>query len=94
LTQPRVMYIEQKTSGRASLDDHGPAKIGKVSFSKTGRTVYFQGKTFRRIKGGGVAGNYYCVEDGNEYWITGVKKDGSNRHWAGGGPIEVIDEPE
>jgi hypothetical protein len=27
------------------------------------------------------------LEDRNEYWITGVKKRGRNRHWAGSGPV-------
>jgi hypothetical protein len=81
------MYIEQKTAGNRILQDRGPAEIGEVSFSKTGRTIYYQGKSFRRIEGGGVCGNYVCLEDGNEYWITGVKKRGSNRHWAGSGPV-------
>ncbi len=81
------MYIEQKNDGARSLDGRGPAEIGEVTFSKTGKTIYYKGKTFQRIKGGGVFGNYVCLEDGNEYWISGVKKRGSNRHWAGGGPV-------
>ena len=81
----RVMYIEQKTEGNRTLDDRGPAMIGEVIFSKTGRTIYYKDKTFHREKC--VQGNYRCVEDGNEYWISGVKKRHSNRHWAGSGPI-------
>jgi hypothetical protein len=87
MARTRVMYIEQKTDGNRNLEDRGPAEIGEVSFSKTGRTVYYKGKSFRRIEGGGVYGNYVCPEDGNEYWITGVKKRGSNRHPAGSGPV-------
>lgn len=81
------MYVEQKTKGNRSLSHRGPAEIGEVTFSKTGMTVYFQGKTFHRIKGGGIYGNYRCAEDGNEYWISGVKKRGSNRHPHGSGPV-------
>ena len=83
----RLMYIEQKTEGRRNLDHFGPAEGGQVSFSKTGRTVYYRGKTFQRIKGGGLLGNYRCLEDGNEYWISGLKKRSGNRHWSGGGPV-------
>jgi hypothetical protein len=85
---PRNMYVEQKSDGNRWLDDRGPAEIGEVTFSQTGKTIYFKGKSFERIKGGGVAGNYRCVETGDEYWITGVKKRGTNRHWAGGGLIK------
>ena len=81
------MYIEQKTDSGNSLHDRGPAVIGEVTFSKTGKRIYFDGKTFDRIKGGGIVGNYRCLEDGNEYWITGTKKNGEDRHWAGGGPV-------
>ncbi len=83
---PRVMYIEQKTDGARSLHDRGPAEIGEVTFSKTGRTIYYKGKSFRRERAGAYA-NFRCVEDGNSYWISGVKKRGTNRHWAGGGPV-------
>ena len=84
----RVMYIELK-SGHG---DSGPARIGRVSFSKTGRTVYYNGRTFRRTKGGGVAGNFFDVDTGEEYWISGVKRDRSDRHWAGSGAVGIDDD--
>jgi hypothetical protein len=83
------MYIEQKTDKKASLQDRGPAVVAEVKFSKTGQTIYYGDKRFQRIKGGGISGNYWCLEDGNEYWISGVKKSGTNRHWAGAGPVKV-----
>ncbi|MEX2205122.1 MAG: hypothetical protein WEF50_02735 [Myxococcota bacterium] len=82
------MYIELK-SGHGNS---GPARIGRVSFSKTGQTVYYNGKTFRRAKGGGIAGNFLDVDTGEEYWISGVKKDRSDRHWAGSGAVEIDDD--
>lgn len=83
----RKMYIEQKTDGNRPLDDQGPAVIAEVTFSRTGRTIYCQSKTFHRLKGGGIYGNYCCEEDGNEYWISGVKKDSTNR--MGTGPVTL-----
>jgi hypothetical protein len=88
LRKPERMYVEQKTDGNRTLHNRGPAEIGEVTFSRSGTTAYYKGKTFRRIGGRGVYGNFRCVEDGNEYWISGVKKRGSNRHWAGGGPVK------
>ena len=48
------------------------------------------------MKGAGIAANYYDLETAEEYWISGVKKNETNRHWAGHGLIqidlEVIDE--
>jgi hypothetical protein len=84
------MYIERKTQGNQYLGDRGPAVIGEVTFSKTGTTIYFGGLAFRRIRKGGACGNHVCVDNGDEYWISGVKKRGSNRHWAGGGPVQVL----
>jgi hypothetical protein len=74
----RLMYIENKDG---DIEGH-PACIGWVRFSKSGRSVYYRNKTLKRIKGGGISGNYYCEESGDEYWISGVKKSGSNVHWA------------
>jgi hypothetical protein len=42
------MYIEFKGD-----DLTGPARIGRVAFSKTGRTLYYAGKTFQSLKGTG-----------------------------------------
>ena len=81
----RLMYLENKSK----LGDRGEARIGWVTFSKTGRSIYYRGRRFQRLKGGGVSGNYFDVDTGDEYWISGVKKTGTNRHWAGGGTIRI-----
>jgi hypothetical protein len=60
-----------------------------AEFSKTGRTVYFNGKAFKNSNARGISGNYYDIENGDEYWISGVKKNGTDRHWAGGGKIMI-----
>ena len=78
-----IRYIELKTG----YHDDGPAWIGSVKVSKTGRTVYFNDHAFRRSNG--CLGNYADVESGDEYWISGVKKDGTDRHWAGRGKIRI-----
>ncbi len=51
------MYIENKSGGLAG----GEARIGCVSFSKTGRTVYYQNRAFKSLKGGYKA-NYFETE--------------------------------
>jgi len=43
----RIMYIERKAE---SLN--GPARIGRVAFSKTGRTVEYRGQKFQKSKSG------------------------------------------
>lgn len=80
-----LKYIELKSGS----SDHGIAWIGLVSFSKSGKTIYFDGKAFQSQKGTGINGNYFDLENGNEYWISGVKKDMTDRHKFGGGKILV-----
>ena len=78
----RVMYIENKDGG---ID----ARIGWVTFSKSGRSVYYRGKTLKRLTGGGIRGNHYDDDTGEEYWVSGIKKRGSNSHWAESASITV-----
>jgi len=42
----RIMYIESKTEGLS-----GPARIGRVTFNRTGRTQYYRGQSFQSLKG-------------------------------------------
>ena len=64
------MWIERK-DGLA-----GPARIGRVTFSKSGQSIHYNGKTFRTLNGRGFKANYADVETGEEYWISGCRKDG------------------
>lgn len=82
------MYVELKTG----YNDNGPARIGRVTFSKTGRTIYYRGKSLRRIPGGGISANHRDVETGEQYWVSGVKKNGEDRHWAGAGQVEIDED--
>ncbi|WP_109831818.1 hypothetical protein [Reichenbachiella versicolor] len=83
--QSRIMYIEHKTD----QNDRGEAWIGLVEFSKSGQTVYFNGHAYKKLKSGGTAGNFYDIETGDEFWISGVKKNGQDRHRAGGGRVKI-----
>jgi hypothetical protein len=74
----RVMYVENKDGDI----DGVTARIGWVSFSKTGLTVYYRGRTLKRTKGRGIRGNYRDEGSGHEYWVSGIKVRGSNEHWA------------
>jgi hypothetical protein len=84
VTMNLLRYIE-KCSGPKH---NGPAWIAYVQTSKSKRTIYFNGLALQRATSGG-EGNHFDVETGDFFWISGVKKRGSNRHWAGSGPILV-----
>jgi hypothetical protein len=81
------MYIESKGDGL-----NGSARIGRVTFSKTGSTIYYQGKSFQSLKGKGFKSNYFEVETGEHYWISGPKKNGCDRLYGGSLPIEIDDD--
>jgi hypothetical protein len=83
----RIMYIECKAKGLT-----GPARIGRVSFSKTGKTLYYGAKTFQSLKGMGFKSNYVEIESGEEYWISGCKRDGTDRLYAERVPVEIDDD--
>ena len=83
----RVMYIENKNGDI----DGAAGRVGWVTFSQTGRSVYYRGRTLKRAKGGGVSGNFYDEATGQEYWVSGVKIRGSNAHPAESTKI-LVDE--
>ncbi len=80
----KIRYIENKSSGH-----HGSAWIGWVEFSKSGQTVYFNNKALKKLKIPGISGNHFDIETGEEYWVSGVKKNGQDRHQFGGGKIMI-----
>jgi hypothetical protein len=82
----RIMYIERKAE---SLD--GPARIGRVVFSKTGRSVTYQGQFFHKTKSG-FKHNFIEAETGAEYWISGPKKRGGDRLYGGSDGIEIDED--
>ena len=65
------MYIEDKENGLT-----GNARIGRVSFSKSGKSIHYNGKIFQTLSGQGFKANYFETESGVEYWISGCRKDG------------------
>jgi len=73
------MYIENKSAQPPGLSGvRGPARIGRVSFSKTGKSLCYGGKTFRSLKGSGFKANYFDVDSNEHYWISGPKKNGAD----------------
>lgn len=73
----RIMYIESKRDGLV-----GPARIGRVSFSKTGATLFYAGRSFSSLKGRGFKSNYFDIDTGEHYWISGPKKNGQDSLYA------------
>jgi hypothetical protein len=80
-----LKYVELKSG----FSNNGPAWIARVTVSKSGRTVYFNGRALKRTGKSGRLGNHQDAENGDEYWVSGVKKNGRDRHWAGSGRVSI-----
>jgi hypothetical protein len=98
---PRIMYIESKGGGfvnrygyaeSMSGGLHGPARIGRVTFSRTGSTLHYGSKSFQSLKGSGFKANYFCVETGAQYWISGPRRDGTDRLYKSDWPVEIDED--
>jgi hypothetical protein len=75
----KIMFIENKGDGEIT----GESWIGRVTFSKTGKTIYYREKTFQSLKGQGFKSNYYDINTKEEYWISECKKNGNDRLYPG-----------
>ena len=82
----RIMYIEDKTEGL-----NGPARIGRVTLSKSGQSLHYGGRTFQSLGGQGFKANYFDIETGARFWISGPRKDGRDRLYESSSKPVVID---
>lgn len=69
----KIMFIEP---GGGLAGSGG--RIGLVSFSKTGKTLRYGKKEFQSLKGSGYKENYFEINSGERYWISGPRKDGND----------------
>lgn len=86
MSKTRIMYIEDKSAGL-----NGPARIGRVTFSKTGRSVSYGGRRFLRATG--FKSNYIDEDTREEFWISGPRQDGRDRLYPSSSqPIEIDED--
>ena len=85
IKQTRIMYIESKAECL-----NGPARIGRVTFNRTGRTLSYKGQSFHRIRG--FKANYRETGSWEEYWISGPRRDGLDRLYGKSARVVEIDE--
>jgi hypothetical protein len=84
LSRSKIMYIEDKSEGL-----EGAARIGRVYFSKSGKTLYYRGMKFQSLKGSGFKANYFEIESGNHFWISAPRKDQNDRLYGGNAGVEI-----
>ena len=83
----KILYVEYKGG-----ELEGNARIGRVYFSKSGKSLYYDDKCFRSQKGSGFKSNYYDVDTGEEYWISGPRKDRNDRLYGGNRGVQVDED--
>jgi hypothetical protein len=79
----RIMYVENKGDGL-----EGPGRIGWVELSKSKRAYLYQGRRLQKTKSV-YKYNCYDAKTREKYWVSGPKKNGSDRLYGG---IVEIDE--
>ena len=93
--QTKIMHIENKGAHEAQEwwgtrtspgSITGPGRIGRVTFTKTGKGLYYRDKLFRRANG--FKANFLC-ETGEWFWISGPKKRGGDALYATNIPTEI-----
>ena len=65
------------------------ARIGRVYFSKSGKTLYYRGGRYQSLKGSGFKANYFEVESCDHYWISGPRKDQNDRLYGGNKNVKI-----
>lgn len=80
----RIMYIENKSTG---LD--GDGRIGWVEVSRSTRTYHYRGRHLAKTKSGY---KYNCVDEetGEEYWVSGPRRDGADKLY--GGTVQIDED--
>lgn len=66
----RIMYIEDKSDGLV-----GPARIGRVTYSKTGKSFTYRGRQFGSLNGTGIKANFGTTA-ARSIGFQGVKRMG------------------
>ena len=83
-SRSQIMYIEYKDGGL-----RGSARIGRVTFSQSRKTIYYNDCKLQSLKGYGYKANYYDSVDGGWYWVSNCRSDGQDTLYPG--IIEIDD---
>ena len=81
----RIMYVEYKGGGI-----RGFGRIGRVELSKTGKTLRYRGRSLQSLKGYSLKANYFDTDTGEEYWVSGRRRDGQDTLYPG--VVEIDDD--
>ena len=80
----RLMYIEKRDGDI----DGAAGRIGWVTVSNGGASLYYRGRTLKR-SADTPRGAYVDDGTGHAYWVTPVRKTGSHAHFAPRVPVRI-----
>jgi hypothetical protein len=84
------MYLELRTGFDEGVD--GPAWIGRVRFSKTGRTIFYRGRELQQRSSAGGSGVHVDIVTQEEFWVSGVKARRGPRPWIDRDDVTIDDD--
>ena len=82
--KPRIMYLENRSDGLG-----GDARISRVQFSNTGKTIYYDGRSLQPREARGHESNYLDIVTLEEFWIADPRKDGADRLDGEAKPVQI-----
>ena len=85
MLKTRIMYVER---GGGLAAHRG--RIGRVRLSKTGRTVFYRDVELQSLAGRGYKTNHFDIASGEQYWVSGPRKDGNDPLYPG--IVEIDDD--
>jgi hypothetical protein len=94
VTKPYGRWISFFRLSTVRIESRGSkrsARIGRVTFNRTGRTLSYKGQSFQSLKGQGFKANYRETETGEQYWISGPRRDGLDRLYGKSALVVEID---
>src|SRR6476646_1759572 len=71
--EPQIKYVERKTDGL-----RGVGRIVRVSFSSTGKTIYYGDRTLVPLHGWAFKANYIDRRTREEFWVSNPHRDGND----------------
>jgi hypothetical protein len=84
------MYVELRTGFED--DAEGPAWIGRVRFSKTGRTIFYRGRELQRKASDDSSGMHTDIATHEVFWVSGVKARRGARPWVDRTDVAIDDD--
>lgn len=81
------MYMECRAGERT-----GEARIGRLTFSRTGKTLYYRDRKFQSMEASGLGANYYDLDTREEYRIADCRPDGADRADGKQRPVEIDED--